>query len=155
MSETLSGTLKEQALLCVDDPALQQKIGADLEDLGFQSVIPVSTEKTLEQIKSSPYRVIVLEDDFQGMPLNNSPIYQELAQMPMSLRRNIFLILLAAGAKHLDPMEAFSLSVNLLLDKARVKRDDDLKGILQQEISQYAKFYLVYARVKEQISQGK
>ena len=52
-------------------------------------------------------------------------------------------------------MEAFSLSANLLLDKDRVKGEEGLKDILLREISQYAKFYLVYERAKEQISQGK
>ena len=89
----MSGTLKEQALLCVDDPGIQQKMGKALESLGFQGIISTSTEKTMEQIKGTPYRVIILEDDFQGMPLGKSPIYQELAQMSMSLRRYTFLVL--------------------------------------------------------------
>jgi hypothetical protein len=151
----MSGTMKEHALLCVDDPVIQQKMGKALESLGFHGIISTSTEKTMEQIKGTPYRVIILEDDFQGMPLGNSPIYLELAQMSMSLRRYTFLVLLAKGAKHLDPMEAFSLSANLLLDKDRVKGEEGLKDILLREISQYAKFYLVYEKAKEQISQGK
>jgi len=151
----MSGALKEQALLCVDDLGIQQNMGKVLETFGFQTIISTSTEKTLEQIKTTPYRVIILEDDFQGMPFGKSPIYQELTQMSMSLRRHTFLILLAKGAKHLDPMDAFSLSANLLLDKSRVKGEEGLKEMLQQEISQYAKFYQVYERAKEQISQGK
>ncbi|MCL6583628.1 MAG: hypothetical protein K6U11_08305 [bacterium] len=145
-----------QALFCVNDRDSQQKLARILEELGYQLTICSQAEKAVEQIKATAYRVIILEEGFEGgVPWPESPIWQELAQMPMSLRRQTFVILLARGGKHLDPMAAFSLSANLLLDKGRVREDERLGAVLEQEILNYAKFYQVYERVKEQISQGR
>ncbi|MEW6378918.1 MAG: hypothetical protein AB1611_04855 [bacterium] len=151
MSETPNG----QALVCVDDRGSQQEMVRMLEDLGYQVNLCTLADKALEQIKGTPYRVIVLEDGFQGARLSESPVCRELAQMSMTLRRHTFVVLLGRGVKHLDPLEAFSLSANLLVDQGKIREDKGLGAVVQQEISNYAKFYQVYSRAKEMISQGK
>ena len=146
--------VKNQAILFIGDSNTKQKMVRTLEKLSYQTVIiPFITDNTMEQIKSVPYKVIVLEEGFQNLPLRENPIYREMIHMTMSLRRGIFLILLGKEINHLVPIGAFSMSANLLLDIEKIE-EEDLVPLLQQEISQYFQIYQVYNMAKKQINQG-
>ena len=106
----------------------------------------------MEQVKSVSNKVIILEDGFQNISFRENPIYQEIIRMTMPFRRNVFFVLLGNEITYPEPIGAFSMSVNLLLDVAKIK-EEDLVTILRQEIFYYTQLYQVYNMVKKQINQ--
>ena len=70
----------------------------------------------------------------------------------MPFRRNVFFVLLGNEITYPEPIGAFSMSVNLLLDIGKIK-EEDLLTILRQEIFYYTQLYQVYNIVKKQINQ--
>ena len=145
--------LKDQAMLFIEDQNMKQKIAGVLESLSYRTtIIPFITDNTMEQVKSVSNKVIILEDGFQNISFKENPIYQEIIRMTMPFRRNVFFVLLGNEITYPEPIGAFSMSVNLLLDIGKIK-EEDLVTILRQEIFYYTQLYQVYNMVKKQINQ--
>ena len=145
--------LKDQAMLFIEDQNMKQKIAGVLESLSYRTtIIPFITDSTIGQVKSVSNKVIILEDGFQNISFKENPIYQEIIRMTMPFRRNVFFVLLGNEITYPEPIGAFSMSVNLLLDVAKIK-EEDLVTILRQEIFYYTQLYQVYNMVKKQINQ--
>jgi len=145
--------LKDQAMLFIEDQNMKQKIAEVLESLSYSTtIIPFITDNTIGQLKSVSNKVIILEDGFQNISFMENPIYQEIIRMTMPFRRNIFFVLLGNEIAYPEPIGAFSMSVNLLLDIGKIK-EEDLVTILRQEIFYYTQLYQVYNIVKKQINQ--
>jgi len=145
--------LKDQAMLFIEDQNIKQKITGVLESLSYRTaIIPFVTDNTIEQVKSVSNKVIILEDGFQNISFRENPIYQEVIRMTMPFRRNVFFVLLGNKSTYSEPIGAFSMSVNLLLDIGKIK-EEDLVTILRQEIFYYTQLYQVYNVVKKQINQ--
>lgn len=145
--------LKDQAMLFIEDQNIKQKIAGVLESLSYRTtIIPFITDNTIEQVKSVSNKVIILEDGFQNISFRENPIYQEIIRMTMPFRRNVFFVLLGNKITYPEPIGAFSMSVNLLLDVGKIK-EEDLVTILRQEIFYYTQLYQVYNIVKKQINQ--
>ncbi len=145
--------LKDQAMLFIENQNIKQKIAGVLESLSYSTtIIPFITDNTIEQVKSVSNKVIILEDGFQNISFRENPIYQEIIRMTMPFRRNVFFVLLGNEITYPEPIGAFSMSVNLLLDIGKIK-EEDLVTILRQEIFYYTQLYQVYNMVKKQINQ--
>lgn len=145
--------LKDQAMLFIEDQNMKQKIAGVLESLSYRTtIIPFITDNTIGQVKSVSNKVVILEDGFQNISFKENPIYQEIIRMTMPFRRNIFFVLLGNEITYPEPIGAFSMSVNLLLDIGKIK-EEDLVTILRQEIFYYTQLYQVYNIVKKQINQ--
>ena len=145
--------VKDQALLFIKDQNLKQKISEALESLSYRTeTIPFIADNTMEQLKSVSNKVIILEDGFQNTSFKENPIYQEIIRMTMPFRRNIFFILLGKEITYPGTISSFSMSVNLLLDNAKIKGEDFLT-IFRRELSYYTQLYQVYNMVKKQINQ--
>ena len=146
--------LKNHAMLFVEDQNIKKKIVEVLESLSYRAtIIPSIEDNTIDQVKSASNKVIVLEDGFQNIPFRENPIYQEIIRMTMPFRRNVFFVLLGNEIICPEPIGAFSMSVNLVLDSGKIK-EEDLLSKLQQEIFYYTQLYQVFNMVKKQINQG-
>ena len=72
-----------------------------------------------------------------------------LNRLSMSVRRNIFLVLIGDRFKTRDNMMAFALSANVVLNP---KELNTFAPILRNAISENEKFYKVYTDIKRTLS---
>lgn len=150
----MNENMKEKAIILVKTLELQQKLTEILPSLSYQTeVVSSITEDIIEKIRSVPYRVIILEDGFQNTGFTENRVYQEILSLPMSLRRNLFFILCGRQIKHLDQMESFAMSANLVVNTEKI-REMDFEKILRHELARQTHFYQVFMGVKAQINQG-
>ncbi|MGA1874436.1 MAG: hypothetical protein ACMUIA_02390 [bacterium] len=157
MNGHMDETQKELALLFMESIYVQQKLCKALEELSYQTSTHASiTEKAAEMVKSASYRVIILEDGMQGIPLRENCLYQEICRLTMRSRRNIFLILVGKEMKHLSFMTAFSMNANLLLNTERIEKEElaAITTALRQVIAWNARLYQAYHKTKERIDQS-
>jgi hypothetical protein len=61
--------------------------------------------------------------------------------MPMSTRRNIFLMLISSQFKTLDNLMAFAKSVNAVINANDIQR---VKLVLERAMADHRRFYKVY-----------
>ncbi|MDD5349421.1 MAG: response regulator [Chthoniobacteraceae bacterium] len=130
------------ALLCIDEPDVLEGVRAPLAELGFAVQPAVTVAEAVFYLHSQPYDVVVVNETFCGADAQTHPILSELAELPLDLRRLLFIAFFGAGRSSNAPeMEAFALSVDLLLGPQDLP---NLKGLVGRGLTRHAGFYAAY-----------
>ncbi len=130
------------ALVCEDHPTDINVIINALETLGYRVIVSNSPEDAHEKLKSGEYEVIVLNQDFQATPEGNS-ILGYLDTLPMTLRREMLVVLIGKEFKTLDNATAFAHSANLVINVSDLK---EIASILKTSLTYYERFYMSFKR---------
>lgn len=131
----------DTALLCETDAAIKDTIKANLQTVGYLCSEAPSVQEALRFMRFHVYQLIVVNENFdvQGTGVNEVLAYLE--SLPMSIRRNIFVVLLSTKHRTNDSMAAFNRSVNLIVN---VENINDAAVIIRKGITENEEFYRVY-----------
>lgn len=130
----------DRLALVLDDKNKDLWVDA-LEERGFKIQFAKSPEYAIHKMRFTHFHFVTLHENYGGVPLENNPVYQLLAEMPMATRRNIFFAVIGNKFKTLNNMEAFAHSVNLVINE---KDRDKLPLILKKSITDHETFYKVF-----------
>lgn len=131
----------ETALVCEHDLEVKNAVCRHLEGLGYHVVEAASVRNALKYMRYHVYDLVAVNEAFEATGAASNHVLQYLNQLPMSIRRNIFVVLLGRQFRTMDNMLAFNRSVNLTLN---VKDVDDLSKILKTALREHAGFYHVF-----------
>ena len=129
------------ALLCVNREESRRELKVMLEAMGYVVDLPATTDQTLQRLRFNQYHIVLLDDDFEEKSPN--PIAEYLARLNMSIRRDMFVVLIGGRFKTADHLQAFMESVNLIL------HPDDLPHLatfLARGLSEHERFYKVFTQ---------
>ena len=129
------------ALVCVDEPGRLKAVREALEDLNYYSSMASSVKEALSKLRYNQYDLVMLDEEFCGENAENNTILRYLQPMPMSTRRNLFLMLISSQFKTLDNLMAFAKSVNAVINVNDIQR---VKLVLERAMADHRRFYKVY-----------
>jgi len=129
------------ALIMGNEPHHAEKLGKTVDELGYKHVSAKNTRDAISKMRLHHFDVILLSDGFDGIDLAQSPILQHINSLSMSVRRRIFLALVADEFKTMDHRMAFAMSANMVINGDDLDR---LTSIMQHAISDNEKFYKVF-----------
>jgi hypothetical protein len=129
------------ALIMGNEPHQAEKLGQTVDELGYKHVLAKNTRDAISKMRLHHFDVILLSDGFDGIDLAQSPILQHINNLSMSVRRRIFLALVADEFKTMDHMMAFAMSANIVTNGGDLDR---LTSIMKHAISDNEKFYKVF-----------
>jgi len=129
------------ALLCEHDEKVKKKIRQVLEHMDYHVVEPATARLALKYMRFHVYDLLVLNETFEAASAESNYVLQYLSQVPMDVRRNIFVVLVGSGLKTMDNMTAFNKSVNLVLN---VQEIGDMESLLQGALAEHEEFYQVF-----------
>ncbi len=129
------------ALIMGNELRQAEKLGQTVDELGYKHVLAKNTRDAISKMRLHHFDVILLSDGFDGISLEQSPILQHINSLSMSVRRRIFLALVADEFKTMDHMMAFAMSANMVINRDDLDR---LTSIMQHAISDNEKFYKVF-----------
>ncbi|MEE9164873.1 MAG: zinc-ribbon domain-containing protein [Nitrospinota bacterium] len=129
----------KRVLIC--DTAHQEKIAPVLKEMDYQPKTVSSDSEAIGRMKFTQYDLVILAEDFAGSSLKKNNVLKCIQPMPMTTRRKMFVALLGKDFRTMDNMQAFALSVNVVIN---FKDVDDLTAILKKTISENDAFYKVY-----------
>jgi len=112
-----------------------------LEEKEYKLQYAKSPEHAAHKMKFTQFHFVALADTFGDGPLLENPLYQNLLELPMELRRDIFVALVGANYKTLSNMEAFAFSVNLVVNEKDFAK---LPDILKKSVTDHEFFYKVF-----------
>ena len=135
-------------LVCVDDASRQGVIKAALEQIGLTMYAAKSTEEAVERLRRDTFEVAIVDEQFQGGNALDNEVLQALQDMPMSIRRYMFVALLGRTYKTFDNMLAFSRSVNVVVNLNDLPH---LPAILRKGITENNEFYRVFREVLAEV----
>ncbi len=130
------------ALVCVDQPERLKAVKEALEELNYYSSVASSVKEALSKLRYNQYDLVMLDEEFCGETPENNTILRYLQPMPMSTRRNIFLMLINSEIRTLDNLMAFSKSVNAVINVNDIQK---VKLVLERAIADHRRFYKVYS----------
>jgi len=138
------------ALLCLDAQDVLQAAIDQLAPLGFEIHTVATPEQALSHLYSHSYDVLVVSDGFGGGDAEAHPVLAQLASVPLDMRRKLFVILLGPNLTPHSTMQAFALSVDLVLKPQDVA---NLKRIVGQGLASHQEFYAAFNAVHAHLRQ--
>ncbi|MBW6504952.1 hypothetical protein K0B90_11885 [bacterium] len=104
-----------RALVCVNVPAERLQIITILKRIGYVPHSSKDSGEAIERLRLSPYAIVVLCDGFDPPEQDGPSIQSCLADMGMTRRRNIHVVLIDPSLASNDPRASFAHSVDLVL----------------------------------------
>ncbi len=126
------------ALVCVEQPDPQQKIVQHLTSMDYKVHTGLFAEDVSLKIRTHPYDVVFIDENFGGLPVSQNPVLAEVIQLPTSQRRNQFIILIGNTVMTNDEMSAFIFSVDLVFNVGDLA---NLKPVLRRGVTRQREFY--------------
>jgi hypothetical protein len=139
------------ALVCEPDPAVREKIIADLQEQDYQITTPVSAKDALKAMRFHVFDVIVLNERFDAENPEPTNLLQYLENLNMATRRKIFVALVSEKYRTMDNMAAFSRSVNIMLN---IKSIADVGKIIKLGVADNKAFYHVFQETLQKMGKG-
>jgi DNA-binding NtrC family response regulator len=141
----------ETALICETDPAAREKMKTPLAEMGYQITEPPNAKDAIRNMRFHVYDLIILNEGFnveEGGKSGAAAILHYLVNLEMSIRRQIFLVLVSDKYRTMDNMAAFHKSVNLVVNP---KNLDDFATIIKRGLDDNAAFYHVYRETLKKV----
>jgi hypothetical protein len=135
------------ALIMAKDHEQGTKLAKCVDLLGYRPVMTSNTRDAVSKIRLHHFDLLMLSEGFDNSELLQSPILDHLNHLSMSIRRDMFLVLISDAFRTADNMMAFSMSANLV---ANPKSLDSFESILQRAQKENRFFYKVFFDVLEE-----
>ncbi|MDF1577774.1 MAG: hypothetical protein RQ753_04715 [Desulfurivibrionaceae bacterium] len=116
-------TIKEipKVLVMIDPGPVRDAVVEAMVELFFQPIKVESVAEGVEQMRAIEFDSIILHSRFGGEPFMQSRIHENLKELPMATRRYIFYVLIGPELSTLYTLEAFSYSVNMVINEKDVE----------------------------------
>jgi hypothetical protein len=134
-------TNNETAMICENDPAIKQKISSTLKSLDFNVIEPATFKEALKYFSFHTFNVIVVNENFAAGPDGVNYFLDHLEHLPMSIRRQVFVVLISATFATMDYMHSLNKSVNLIINQDEIS---EMGLILKKEMEENEYFYHVF-----------
>jgi len=146
MSETteIRGGDVPPALICVDEGDRRGAVRAALEELGYAPETPPDAAQAIDRLRKVAYQAVIVDEAYNGGTALDNAVLKALNTMGMSVRRYMFVALLAPDVKTLDNATAFARSVNAVVNTNDVGQ---LVPLLRRAIADNDAFYRVFREV--------
>ena len=132
------------ALSCVDDGDRGGAVRKALEEMGYAAETPSGAAEAVDRLRKVAYQVVVVDEAYEGGTALDNAVLKALNSMPMSMRRYMFVTLLAADVKTLDNATAFARSVNAVVNTNDIAQ---LGALLRRAVADNDAFYRVFREV--------
>ena len=133
--------INETAMICENDSATRQKISSTLKSLDYNVIESATFKEVLKYLNFHTFNVIVVNENFDSGTGGINNVLNYMEQLPMSTRRQIFVVLISTTFATMDYMHSFNKSVNLIINKDDIT---ELALILKKEIEENEYFYHVF-----------
>jgi len=129
------------ALVCEADPGIRKTINNALADLDYHITIAENARDALKKMRYHNYDLTLVDEEFDTADPDRNGILIFIERLNMSIRRNMFVVLISNRFRTMDHMMAFNKSVNIIINISNIK---DFDKILRRGITDNDYFYRVY-----------
>jgi DNA-binding NtrC family response regulator len=134
-------TNNETAMICEHDPVIRQKINSTLKSLDFNIIESATFKEALKYLSFHTFNVIVVNENFDTGTDGVNYLLDHLEHLSMSVRRQVFVVLISSTFATMDYMHSLNKSVNLIINKDEIS---EMGLILKKEMEENEYFYHVF-----------
>jgi ActR/RegA family two-component response regulator len=132
---------RKTAMICEQDPVMRDKVSNAIKKIGFEVVQPATFKDALKYMRFHVFDVILVNENFNTGIWEVNNILKYLENLSMSVRRQIFVVLISAIYATLDSMQTYNKSVNMIINKSEI---GDIENILKQALTEHNDFYYLF-----------
>lgn len=136
------------AVICEPVPERRAEIRKVVESMEYHILESDNARDTLKQMRFHDFDLVVLNERFDTRDPEMNHVLKYLAQLNMTSRRNMFLVLLSDRLRTMDKMQAFNKSVNLIVNLHDM---ENFSKILQAGLADHDHFYRVFREIFTQV----
>jgi predicted Zn finger-like uncharacterized protein len=129
------------ALICESDPTLKEKFASVLDIMEYYHTAAENSRDALKRMRYHTYDLILINEDFDTKQPDANPLLIFLERLNMSIRRDMFVVLLSRRLRTMDSMAAFHKSVNLIIN---LKNTNNFDQILSRALTDNNFFYRIF-----------
>ena len=142
----LTSSSMNKALICDDNNLNRKQIKDSLSKLGFISDEASTVDQAISLIDhirdlDQHYKMIIIDKVFPDDDKGGYKILNEVASLPLVIRRKSFVAFVSAQLRTNDASTAFLMGANIVINKKDLPR---LTDILKRETAHYENLYAVY-----------
>lgn len=131
----------QTALVCIDDPEIQQPTVEQLSTLGYKIHTGLFPEDVALKMRTHTYSLVILYEHFNGCDMETNQILKEVVNSPAEQRRQQFVVLIGPNMVTSDEMQGFIYSVDLVFSLSDLS---NLKTVLRRAAARHKEFYAPY-----------
>ena len=139
----------QTAIICEPDPKIRSVLRTTLKEMDYHTTMAEDGRDGLRKMRYHNFSLVILNEMFDTEDADTNGVLAFLQHLPMSQRRDLFIVLLSSRFRTMDNMMAFNKSVNLIVN---VKNIDMLKKILRKELMAYHQFYRQFRNCAETVT---
>jgi hypothetical protein len=128
----------QTALICVDDPEIQQAAVEQITTLGYKIHTGLFPEDVALKLRTHNYNLVVVYENFNGWDLETNQILKEVVNSPPEQRRQQFVVLFGPNMVTSDDMQTFIYSVDLTFSLSDLS---NLKTVVRRAAARNKEFY--------------
>ena len=132
------------ALVCESDPGIKNTINNALATLEYHLTDAENARDALKKMRYHNYDLILVNEQFDTANPDSNGILIFIERLHMSIRRNMFVVLISNRFRTMDNMMAFHKSVNIIVNTNNIK---DFDKILKRGLADNDFFYRVYKEI--------
>ncbi|MFO7964168.1 MAG: zinc-ribbon domain-containing protein [Desulfobacterales bacterium] len=136
------------ALLCEPTSDIKQSLLKVLDIMDYHITEVENIRDALTKMRYHNYDLILLNENFDTSDPDTNGVLMFLARQPMSIRRDMFVVLISTRFRTMDNMMAFNKSVNLILNPENIA---DAEKIVKKGIVENDQFYRVYRDLMKEV----
>ena len=129
------------ALVCEQDPDIRKKIINALDIMEYHITVAESGRNALKKMRYHVYDLIVINETFNSDSPDSNMVMLYLERLPMSIRRNTFVIMISTRIHTMDRMLAFRYSVHIIINSKNI---DDFAKIVSRGLTDNDLFCQVF-----------
>ncbi len=141
-------TERKTALICESDSAINQPVTDVLRSMAYHISNAQNARDALRMMWYHIFDLIVVDENFDTDNPETNSVMKHLENLNMSVRRNIYVVMISKRFRTMDQMMAFNKSVNLIINAGKI---DQTEKILKRGLSDQKILYQVY---KDQLARA-
>lgn len=139
---------QEYAFVMVDSEELKNGLLGQISQLGYRVHFEDDFDLAVQRLKIYKFKLLVFEEVYKGVPIIDSPVMEFLNQLNMMLRRDMFIVVIGEKLKTLDPMLAYSMSVETVINKKDLPK---FYNIVSNAMRQKQTFYKAFIETMQEL----
>ncbi len=126
------------ALVCEPDPDIKRKIKHTLHLMEYRVNFAETARDALKSMRYKVYDMVVLNEIFDCRNPDANGVLTYIQRLQMTVRRNMFVVLLTDRFRTGDSMNAYNKSVNLIIN---IENMNQFEKMIGRGLSEYEVFY--------------
>lgn len=122
----------KMSMVCIEDEFIRASVEKVLEYMEYTVFSPKDNQEALRELRMrGDFSIIVVDEHFCSSTISNNAVIRFFKRLQMRDRRDFFVVLISDKRRTMDRKDAFTHSVNMVINKGHISNFEELikKGL--------------------------